>query len=115
MNKRIRSTIIFSAPNFPYDEVLGWLSPRFGQLFAGACCQEIDGVWSDDGEHYKASYQAGKQEKGMKILLSVTPDKQELVGQQMRQIMQELKNELGLSIEWVHFEQEEVAAHHFKL
>ncbi len=115
MNKRIRFTIIFSAPNFPYQEVLDWLSPKLSQLFAGACCQEIDGVWSEDGEHDKASYQIGKQEKGIKIILSVTPDKQEIVKQQIQQILQALKEELSLSICWVHLEQEQVTAHHFQL
>lgn len=115
MNNRIRFNIIFSTPNFPYQEVLDWLSPKLGQHFSGACCQEIDGVWSEDGEYDKVSYQIGKQEKGMKILLSVTPDKQKIAKQQIEKMLQALKEELSLSICWVHLEQEEVTAHHFQL
>lgn len=115
MNKRIRLTIIFSAPNFPYQKVLDCLSPKLGQLFAGACCQPVDGIWSEDGEHEKALYQSGQQEKGMKILLSVTPDKQEQAKQQIQAMLQALKITLSLPIYWVHIEQEEVFSHHIKL
>jgi hypothetical protein len=115
MNKRIRLTIIFSAPDFPYQTALDWLSPKLGQLFAGACCQPIDGIWSEDGEHDKDLYQMGNQEKGMKILLSVMPDKQDKAKQQIQELLQALKSELNLSICWVHIEQEEVFAHHFQL
>jgi len=115
MNKRIRFTIIFSAPDFPYQEVLNWLSPKLGELFAGACCQAIDGIWSEDGDQNKANYQKGKIEKGMKILLSVIPDRQEQSKQQIQKIFQELKKELNLPICWIHLEQEEIAAHHFHL
>lgn len=115
MNKRIRLTIIFSSANFPYEHVLRWLTPKLSMLFAGACCQEIDGIWSPDGQHDKASYIIGKQEKGMKILLSVTPDKQELAKQQVQQLLQALKEELGLPLSWIHVEQEDVTAHHFQL
>lgn len=115
MNNRIRFTIIFSSPNFPYQGVLAWLTPKLGTLFAGACCQQIDGIWSPDGHHDIASYQIGEQEKGMKILLSVTPDKQALAQQQIQQLLQALKKELKLSISWIHVEQEEVTAHHFQL
>jgi len=115
MNKRIRLTVIFSAPDFPYQEVLDYLGPTLGQLFAGACCQPIDGIWSEDGEHEKAQYQMGQQEKGMKILLSVTPDKQEQAKQQVQAMLQVLKTQLNLAIFWVHIEQEEVFAHHIRL
>jgi hypothetical protein len=115
MNKRIRLTFIFSSPNFPYQQALGWLSPKLTSLFCGACLQEIDGAWSSDGHHNKASYQAGEQEKGMKILLSVTPDKQDFARQQVQQLLQKLKNQLCLSFCWIHVEQEEVTAHHFQL
>lgn len=115
MNNRVRFTIIFSSPDFPYQAVMDWLSPKLGQLFAGACCQSIDGVWSEDGEDDKMSYLIGKQEKGMKILLSVTPDKQEESVVQIQQLLQALKNKLSLPIYWVHIEQEEVVAHHFRL
>ncbi len=115
MNKRIRFTIIFSSLNFPYQDVLDWLTPKLSTLFAGACCQEIDGIWSPDGHNDKVSYQIGKQEKGMKILLSVTPNKQSLAEQQIQKLLHALKNELELSISWVHVEKDEVTAHHFQL
>jgi hypothetical protein len=115
MNKRIRLTIIVSAPNFPYSDTLNWLSPKLGQLFAGACCQKIDGIWSEDGEHEKPLYTIGKQEKGMKIVLSITPEKQGIAKKNIRQLLQKLKEELNLPIFWVHLEQEEITAHHFKL
>tara|TARA_R110002167_G_scaffold65894_2_gene186532 strand:- start:433 stop:798 length:366 start_codon:yes stop_codon:yes gene_type:complete len=115
MSKRIRFTIIFSAPDFPYQLALDCLTPKLGQLFAGACCQSINGIWSEDGEHDKQQYQIGKQEKGMKIHLSVNPDKQDQAKQQIKQILQALKEELNLSIYWVHLEQEEVVSHHFRL
>ncbi|RBP82537.1 hypothetical protein EBI01_08130 [Marinomonas rhizomae] len=115
MNKRIRFTIIFSTPDFPYQEVLDWLSPKLGELFAGACCHAIDGVWSKDGDQNKAQYKKGEIEKGMKILLSVTSDKQEQSKQQIKEIFQDLKKELGLHISWIHLEQEEIEANHFYL
>ncbi|MDO7083990.1 hypothetical protein WNY51_13830 [Pseudocolwellia sp. AS88] len=115
MNKRIRFTIIFSTPNFPYQSVMDWLSPKLGELFAGACCQPIDGIWSEDGEHDKEVYQAGVQEKGMKILLSVTLDKEEQAKLQIKQLLQGLKQSLNLPISWVHIEQEEVFARHIQL
>jgi len=115
MNKRIRFTIILSTPNFPYQKALGYLTPKLGQFFAGACCQQIDGVWSDDGEFDKSEYQIGKQEKGMKIHLSVMVDQQEQTKLQIRQVLQGLKDELNLAINWVHLEQEEVTASHFQL
>ncbi|MEO9508063.1 MAG: hypothetical protein ABJG28_02670 [Nonlabens ulvanivorans] len=115
MNKRIRFTIIFSASSFPYQAVIDWLSPKLGELFAGACCQPIDGIWSQDGEHDKDLYQAGIQEKGMKILLSVTLDKEEQAKLQIKQLLQDLKQALNLPISWVHIEQQEVSAHHIQL
>jgi hypothetical protein len=115
MGKRIRFTIIISAPDFPYQLALDCLTPKLGQLFAGACCQEINGVWSEDGEYDKQQYQSGRQEKGMKIHLSVIPHKQQQAKQQIKQILQVLKDELNLAICWVHLEQEEVIAEHIRL
>jgi hypothetical protein len=115
MNKRIRFTIIFSAPNFSYKKVLDWLTPKLGHLFAGACCQEIDGIWSEDGEDEKTSYKMGNHENGIKIILSVTPENQALAKIKIQETLQQLKKELNLSIYWVHLEQEEVTAHHFQL
>ncbi|MCM2680825.1 hypothetical protein [Echinimonas agarilytica] len=115
MNKRIRLTIIFSADTFPYASVLEFMTPRLSQLFAGACCQPIDGIWSEDGEEDKSSYHLGQQESGMKVILSIMPDKIELAQQHIQQLLQELKDDLNIAIKWVHVEQEEVTAHHFKL
>ena len=115
MNKRIRLTIIFSAPAFPYQDVLQWLSPKLSKKFAGGCCQCIDGIWSEDGEYDKESYQIGSHEKGMKILLSVTVDKLNEAEKEIKVLLQDLKTQLNLPLTWVHFEQHEVTAHHFKL
>lgn len=115
MTKRIRLTIIMSAPDFPYQDVIDNIAPELGQLFAGACCQPIDGIWSKDGEHEKLHYQSGQQEKGMKILLSVMPEQEQKAKQQVKELLQRLKEQLNLAISWVHIEQEEVYAHHIQL
>lgn len=115
MNKRIRLTIIFSSPDFPYQDVIKWLTPRLSKKFAVGCCQSIDGIWSEDGECERELYRIGSHEKGMKILLSVTLDKLNEAEQEIKIILQDLKNQLNIPLTWVHFEQQEVTAHHFKL
>lgn len=115
MNRRIRFTIIFSAPEFPYQAVMNYLTPKLSQLFAGACCQPVDGIWSPDGNQDKLLYLEGKQEAGMKITLSIMPLKKQETEKKIQDILQALKTQLNLSIHWVHVESEEVTAHHFHL
>jgi hypothetical protein len=115
MNDRIRFTIILSAPDFPYQAVVKSLGERFSQCFAGACFQPIDGFWSKGGESVSDKYEAGSQESGAKIILSVMPDKGEVALTEIKQALQALKRELDLPIRWVHIEAERVRAHHLEL
>lgn len=115
MNKRIRFTVIFSAPNFPYDEVLRRLGPKLGEHFSGACCEPVDGIWSEDGHEYKSAYLPGRCEPGMRIVLSVMPGQRSAALTTLESLLEALKCELKLAIQWVHVEEEEVSARHFRL
>ena len=72
-------------------------------------------IWSEDGEEDKPQYLDGKQESGMKIILSVMPEKEKQAQQQLQALLQSLKTQLNLTMSWVHVELEEVTAKHFKL
>lgn len=115
MNKRIRYTVVLAAPNFPYQAVLERLGPSLGEHFAGACCEPVDGIWSEDGDEYKAVYLPGRREPGMRIVLSVMPVVGSAALATLESLLKEVKRELGLAIRWVHVEEEEVCARHFCL
>lgn len=115
MNERIRLTVIFSAPAFPYSAVLDALAPALGVHFSGACCTPVDGVWSADGSEFKDRYQAGQQEPGMRIVLTLMPAQRDAALVTLQGLLQTLKRELALAISWVHVEEETVRARHFLL
>ena len=54
-------------------------------------------------------------ENGVLIRLSVMPEQQEVTYQSLQNILQQMKNTLGLPIEWIHVEIESVIAKHFQL
>lgn len=113
--KRIRYTIIFSAPLFPYSNVLEYLAPQLGQTFAGAYCQPIDGIWSEEGHLYQDQYDKVVQESGMQIKVCVLPEQSTRAYQQIKAMLQSLIKDLALNINWVHVESEEVEGKHFSL
>lgn len=113
--KRIRYTVTLSAPSFPYQQVLAYLTPHLGELFAGACCRPIDGIWAADGHLYKSHYQGIVQEPGMQILISVLPEQKALAYEHIQSMLQALKQDLALALDWVHVESEAVEAGHFQL
>lgn len=113
--KRIRYTVILSAPSFPYEKALDYLTPHLGQQFAGACCRPIDGIWSAEGSSYQTQYSQVMQEPGMQILISVLPEQATTAYQQIQLMLKALKKDLALDIDWVHIEKEEVEAKHFQL
>ena len=115
MSKRIRFTVIFSAPAFPYKAVLDWLGPKLGEAFSGACCEAIDGFWSADGEEDKAQFLPGQYEAGMRVLVSVTPERREAALFELQTLLQAMKDALDLPLQWIHVEEEEVIARHFRL
>jgi len=114
-NSRIRLTIILSAIDFPYQQVLAYLVPRLGKAFAGATCQPVDGIWSPDGFLDKQLYQSGEYEPGIQICLSVLPNEETRALNLVKSLVSELKTELSLSIHWVHVEIETIVAAHFSL
>lgn len=113
--KRIRYTVTLSAPSFPYQEVLAYLAPPLGELFAGACCRPIDGIWSAEGHLYQSHYAHIVQEPGMQILISVLPEQKASAYQHIQSLMLSLRQDLSLDLDWVHVESEEVEAGHFQL
>lgn len=113
--KRIRYTVTLSARSFPYQAALAYLAPQLGQHFAGACCRPVDGIWSADGHLYQAHYDHVVQEPGMQILISVLPEQKASAYQRLQTMLQALKQDLALDIDWVHVESEEVEAGHFQL
>ncbi|HDZ07970.1 hypothetical protein [Pseudohongiella sp.] len=113
--KRIRYTVTLSSPSFPYQESLVSLAPHLGKHFAGACCRPIDGIWAAEGHLYKSHYEGVVQEPGMQILISVLPEQKALAYQHIQSMIQTLKKDLALEIDWVHVESEEVEAGHFQL
>lgn len=113
--KRIRYTIILSAPSFPYPQVLEYLTPLLGQQFAGACCSPVNGIWSSEGALFQDQYNQIKQEPGMQILISVLPEQENIAYQKIKNMLQALKKDTALEIEWVHVEKEEIEALHFQL
>lgn len=113
--KRIRYTVTLSAPVFPYQNILAYLTPHLGQHFAGACCRPIDGIWSTEGHLYQSHYDHVAQEPGMQILISVLPEQKTAAYQQIQIMLQALKRDLMLDLDWVHVESEEVEAGHFQL
>ena len=113
--KRIRYTVFISAPSFPYEQVLKYLTPLLGQHFAGACCRSIDGIWSAEGHLFQAQYSQVTLESGMQILISVLPEQATISYQQIQSMLQSLKKDMALDIDWVHVESEEVEAKHFQL
>jgi len=54
-------------------------------------------------------------ENGVLIRLSVMPEQQEVTYQSLQNTLQQMKNTLGLPIEWIHVETESVIAKHFQL
>ena len=113
--KRIRYTVILSATTFPYNQALEYLTPHLGRLFAGACCRPVDGIWSKEGHLFQAQYEHIGQEPGMQITISVLPDLATTAYQQIKSMLQALKKDMALDIEWVHVECEEVTSKHFQL
>lgn len=113
--KRIRYTVTLSALSFPYQEILSYLAPHLGQYFAGACCRPIDGIWAAEGHLIKPHYEGVVQEPGMQILISVLPEQKGLAYEQIQSMLQALKKDLALDIDWVHVESEAVDAGHFQL
>lgn len=115
MNNRILLTAIISSDKFPYDDVLDSLSPKLGEHFAGACCQRIDGVWSEDGHQFKEIYTHGKIETGMIIRVSVIPEKSQSSINTLKTLLSNVNKEMQLEISWVHLESSVIDVHHFCL
>lgn len=113
--KRIRYTVILSAPTFPYEQALEYLAPYLGQQFAGACCRPVDGIWSKEGHLFQAQYGDIVQEPGMQITISVLPELATTAYQHIQTMLQALKQDIALDIDWVHVESEEVESIHFQL
>lgn len=114
MSKRIRYTVIFSSPTLDYQTVLAFLAPKLGEQFAGACFDQVDGSWSEEGHLHQQSYAKVHVEPGMRILVSVMPQEKTQAYETLQNLIGETNQALSLGLSWVHVESEEVDALHFQ-
>jgi hypothetical protein len=111
--KRIRFTLVLSCDGFPYEEAIAFLAPELGTHFAGAMFESITGVWSEDGDQWLDKHAKGHSEPGIKLTVSVLPDREDNAILQLQTLIKAMKRELALPIQWVHVEKESVDALHF--
>lgn len=113
MNERSRFTVIFSAPALPYSQILEFLAPELGRLFGGASCHPVSGIWSADASKSRNEYQPGQIENGIKMMISVLPERTESSYQEIQDLVRLVARKFDLNLQHVHVELETVEAKHF--